>query len=296
MIAAIWLPAPWAWSHLSFALLVAAVAAAGLQAWSLGCRWLRSRGGSEDADGGSVDQMSESLSKPGRGIANRPLVLLVVGLVLGFLPVGATDLSGHWLAYTGELSFPTLAYLWLVTLALCGRMTDRSSATKKAEERIAAESVTATRISSSGAIRRTLAARSADPPWSDSRWPERIVWLLLGTLLYTTALSGQGPDFYRWGYASTPSWLTLLAAVGLHWAGRWDLAAIAVGTVLSWQLRLSGAVNFWDCAIDPLLVGSSVVMLLGQLVRVIIRPVVGATDHRFYDGDSAAGDKSPELA
>jgi hypothetical protein len=287
----IWLPAPWAWSHLSFALLIAALAAACLQAWSVGCRWLKSPGGGEVAAGGAGDQMSESSSKPNRGIANRALILLVVGLVLGFLPAGETDWSGHLLAYTGELSFPTLAYLWLTTLALCGQITDCSLA-----GRVGTESVATTRISSSGADRRTLATRSAAPPWSDSRWPERVVWLLLGTLLYTTVLSGQGPDFYRWGYTSAPSWLTLLAATCLHWAGRWDLAAIAVGTVLTWQLRLSGAVNFWDCAIDPLLVGSSGVMLLGYLVRAILRPVVRAADDRFFEQDGAAADKSPKLA
>lgn len=217
--------APWLWTHLSFALLVAAIAGLLISRWR----------------GPSGRELGSS------GWLARAGLLLAAGFAIGLVPVGEVDLSGQILAVSGELSFTTLAYL----AAAWARGSGLGS--------IGASGVDATGPDAGGWVGRPRPVRA-----------ELSFWTLLGLALYLPALSGVGPDVYGLGYGSMLGWATLALAAGLAYSGHWGLAALGVGVVLSWQARLSGAVNFWNYAIDPFVFIGSVGQILGRIGGVLL--------------------------
>lgn len=217
--------APWFWTHLSFALLVAAVAG-GLISW-----W---RGVPAGEFGWSARM-------------GRAGWLIAAAFAIGLVPVGEVDLSGQFLAVSGELSFTTLAYLaaaWVRCSGLGG---------------VAVAGKTALAASGGGWVWRPRRVRA-----------EQAFWAMLGLALYVPALSGVGPDVYGLGYGSMLGWVTLVLAGGLAYSGHWGLAALGVGVVLSWQARLSGAVNFWNYAIDPFVFIGSAAQILGGIAGLLL--------------------------
>jgi hypothetical protein len=189
------------WSHLSVALLVAAVVSAACVRRRTSVRALA----------------GESLPKLPRAGTAWPITLLALagGLGLSLVPVGEVDVAGYLLAYSGELSFATLFFLAVF-----------------------------------------LAAQSfpAVVPVEDRDWDAmRSVWAVVGLALYGSALTAWEPDLYAVGFGATLLWPVLAGSALLAVVGRWLAAVLLLGIVWSWQLRLSGGVNFWDYAIDPFL-------------------------------------------
>lgn len=153
-------------------------------------------------------------------------ISLAAGWAIGMCPIGQTDLAGYLVAYSGELSFSMLFYL-------------------------------AVFVASSAPI---IGSNVASRDWQ----PASYFWAIAGLGLYATTLSGRGFDLYETGYGHAFAWLGLIVAAAANLAGRWLIAVWALGIVLSWQLRLSGSVNFWDYAVDPFLfLGSSVHLIVG---------------------------------
>ena len=217
--------APWLWTHLSFALLVAAIAGLLISRWR----------------GASAGELGLS------GWLVRAGLLLAAAFAIGLVPVGEVDLSGQFLAVSGELSFTTLAYL----AAAWARGSRLGS--------VAASGVDAMGTGAGGWVWRPRSDRA-----------EQAFWAVLGLALYLPALSGVGPDVYGLGYGSVLGWATLALAAGLSYSGHWGLAALGVGVVLSWQARLSGAVNFWNYAIDPFVFIGSAAQILGGIGGVLL--------------------------
>lgn len=222
--------APWLWTHFSFALLAAAVAG-GLISW-------RRRG-----------PVGE-LGSPAR--MGRAGLLLAAAFAIGLVPAGEVDLSGQFLAVSGELSFTTLAYL-AAAWARCSGLGSSGLGS------VAASGVAAIGTGAGGWVWRPRPVRA-----------EQAFWAMLGLALYAPALSGVGPDVYGIGYGSILGWATLVLAGGLAYFGHWGLAALGVGVVLSWQARLSGAENFWNYAIDPFVFIGSAAQILGGIVGLLL--------------------------
>ena len=65
--------------------------------------------------------------------------------------------------------------------------------------------------------------------------------------------TGWEPDVYGFGFGTILLWPALAGSAVLAVIGRWLAAVLLLGVIWSWQLRLSGGVNFWDYAIDPFL-------------------------------------------
>jgi hypothetical protein len=194
----------------------------------------------------------------------RAALLLAAGFAIGLVPVGEVDLSGQFLAVSGELSFTTLAYLaaaWARASGLgCGRP----------------GSVAACDVAPMG---------TGTEVWAWRPRPvraEQAFWAILGLALYLPALSGVGPDVYGLGYGSVLGWATLALTAGLAYSGHWGLAALGVGVVLSWQARLSGAVNFWNYAIDPFVFIGSAAQILGGIGGVLLGRAKTARTNRGH--------------
>ncbi len=222
--------APWLWTHFSFALLVAAIAGLLISRWR----------------GASAGELGLS------GWMVRAALLLAAAFAIGLVPVGEVDLSGQFLAVSGELSFTTLAYL-----AAAWARGSRLGCSGLGS--VAACDVAALGAGAEGWVWRSRPVRA-----------EQAFWAMLGLALYLPALSGVGPDVYGLGYGSLLGWATLALAAGLAYSGHWGLAALGVGVVLSWQARLSGAVNFWNYAIDPFVFIGSAAQILGGIGGVLL--------------------------
>jgi hypothetical protein len=162
------------------------------------------------------------------------LTSMVGGWAIGMLRVGNTDLAGYLVAYSGELSFSMLFYLAVIV------------------------------VSPAPIVGSNVASRD----WE----PARYFWAIAGLGLYATTLSGRGFDLYESGYGHVFACLGLIVAAVANLAGRRLIAVWTLGIVLSWQLRLSGSVNFWDYAVDPFLfVGSSLHVIVGT-GKGLLRP------------------------
>lgn len=205
---------PYLWSHLSFMLVITA----GFVSVCLACGYLldRQRTGSQP----------ENRVYRWRLLPAITLAVLAFSGQLSSVVRGPVDVSGHLLAFSGELSFGML--LFLATM-LVGRVFGR-------RWRIAAES------------------------WHAPQW----IWLLAGIALYSTVLSGRGPDVYSWGYGPALAWVALAASVAAACSGRWLLAVLFLGTVIVWQLGVTPSTNLWDYAIDPFIFAGAAAHILGR--------------------------------
>jgi len=153
---------------------------------------------------------------------------LVLAGGMSIASLGVVDASGWLLAHIGELSFATLYYL-IVTLV--------------------------------GAAFGP-AYQVPDRHWHAPQW----FWAVAGLALYGAALTGRGFDLYSTGYGSPLAWMALAIAAAAAMSGRWLIATLVLGVVVSWQMRLSGAVNGWDYALDPFI-------FVGSVIQIVIRTI-----------------------
>jgi len=174
--------------------------------------------------GAGVFRFQARLGRGPRAVGVAAAVVLAAGLSI--VPCGVVDVSGWLLAHSGELSFVTLFYL---TTTLAG-----------------------------AALRPGF--QISDRDWHATQW----FWAVAGFALYGAALTGRGFDLYSTGYDSALAWLGLIIAAVTALAGRWLIATLVLGVVVSWQMRLSGAVNGWDYAIDPFIFVGSVVQIVAR--------------------------------
>lgn len=216
----------WIWTHLSFTLVVATTLSVVLAA--MGRRVInfqRPRFRLMTEETAAVERQRFTV------IA---IASLVISVALSVVPVGDVDLSGHMLAYSGELSFATLFFLSVMF---------------------------ARKIASGG-------QRFDQTPWHGAQW----VWTIGGLIVYTIALSGRGPDIYALGYGPLLAWICIAMSAAAAISQRWLVASLSLGIVLAWQFRLAGAVNLLDYAVDPFIfVGSAVqtsARVCGSCVRV----------------------------
>ena len=88
------------------------------------------------------------------------------------------------------------------------------------------------------------------------------VWLLVGSIIYTSTFGFVDADIYALGYTAQMPWLVLaisgVAALLRHWL----LAVCLVTAVLAQQWRLCESPNLWDCLIDPWLFFAAAFQLL----------------------------------
>jgi len=170
----------------------------------------------DDAGSGLGGDRQQVLTGGGSlALASLLVVSVAGGWAIGTLPVGHTDLAGYLVAYSGELSFSMLFYMSIL-------------------------------VASTAPI---IGSKVASRDWE----PARGFWAITGLGLYATTLSGRGFDIYETGYGHGLAWVGLVVAAIAHVGGRRLIAVWALGVVLSWQLRLSNSVNFWDYAVDPFL-------------------------------------------
>ncbi len=99
--------------------------------------------------------------------------------------------------------------------------------------------------------------------------PAFISWwvVILGVLLYSTALGAGGFDLYEWGYGGHMLLPLLLFAVVIHWRRYPALAGVLGLGMLAWHFRLLESTNLWDYLLDPMLF----VWAFWQLVRALLR-------------------------
>jgi hypothetical protein len=152
---------------------------------------------------------------------------------LSVVRVDGIDLSGHLVAYSGELSFATIFFL-AVTLGSKWL---------------------------GGGLRVDLRG------WHGPQW----VWAIGGLAIYWVALSGRGPDLYSLGYGDSLAWLGLAVSGAAAFARRWMIASLSLGIVLAWQFRLSSSANLVDYAIDPFVFVGSVVQTSARLCGTCLR-------------------------
>lgn len=202
---------------------------AGSQQWLLSTAWLWSHVSFGLLAAAVTVQLLDrcddsSLQRPKlAGRAFRGGTLFLIGVAAGLIPVRFTDAAGYLVAFSGELSFATLFYLGLVTFS--GRVG-----------------------------RETCELRSGIAP--------RIAWIAGGIAVYTSALSGRGPDVYAWGFSAAAEGVVLALSAAAFATGRRLTAAMLLGVVLARQMELGGSGNLWDYAIDPFLVAGSAGYLL----------------------------------
>lgn len=204
---------PFAWTHLSFTLIAASGVIAGTTAIrSLQTKLRRAR----------LCLLSEGFAPDDRPhFAITAIFAISISAVLSVVPVGGVDLSGHLVAYSGELSFASIFFL---AMMLGSKL-------------------------ASGGQRVDLRA------WHGPQW----AWTIGGLALYCVAVSGRGPDLYSLGYGASLAWIGLAISAAAAIAQRWMIASLTLGIVLAWQFRLSGAANLLDYAIDPFIfIGSAV--------------------------------------
>jgi len=161
------------------------------------------------------------------------VTLIVFASGLSIVQVDDVDMSGHLLAYTGELSFATLFVL-------------------------------STIVYNNLAIGRYFFDRRQLQVFQG--W-----WVLGGLAIYLTTLSGRGPDLYALGYEESLAWVALAISVIAATFQRWLVASLVLGVILSWHLRVSGSVNLLDYAIDPFIFAVATVQSLGRLFRSFAR-------------------------
>jgi hypothetical protein len=185
----------WAWSHFSLALLIAyLLLPLRKQAWNVPLG----------------------------------LICLLVPLVLGFLPLRGTDLSGFALALTGTLSVPLVILLLLELLAACGL---------------------------------------TQPHFPKHRRNANFFWVICGILVYPSALGFVQADIYALGYLKLMSWC-VLALSGIAFICRQkNLAICLAAAVLVHQLNLLESPNLWDYLIDPWLCLAAVFQLVWNALR-----------------------------
>jgi hypothetical protein len=153
--------------------------------------------------------------------------LLAIAGMLSFVPAGDVDLSGHLLAYSGELSFATLFVLSMI-------------------------------------VRGNL---DKGHWFFDQRNLQAalVAWALCGLVLYLTTLTGRGPDVYALGYEESLAWIALAISVVAASRQCWVVATLMLGAVLAWHLRLGGSVNLWDYAVDPFIFAASAAQILARV-------------------------------
>lgn len=214
-----------AWTHLSFTLIAASIMIAGVTAI---------RGWRNKLRRPRLCRLSEESESDDRSrFAIMAIFSFAVSAVLSVVPIGGVDLSGHLVAYSGELSFATLFFL---SVMLGGKL-------------------------ASGGQRGDLR------PWHLPQW----AWTLGGLALYCVALSGRGPDLYSLGYGSSLAWIGLAISAAAVIVGRWMIASLTLGIVLAWQFRLSGSANLLDYAIDPFIFVGSVVQTSARVCGTCLR-------------------------
>ncbi|HBJ36629.1 MAG TPA: hypothetical protein DDZ51_18110 [Planctomycetaceae bacterium] len=207
------------WTHLSFTLIAASGMIVGVRVLRFAAAKLRPR---------RLRLLNEDAVLGDRSAFAIPaIVAIVISAALSAVPLGGVDLSGHLLAYSGELSFATIFFL-AVTIG--------------------------------GKVARG-GHRSDLHLWYGPQW----AWTIGGLAIYSVALSGRGPDLYSLGYGSTPAWILLAISGGAAIAQRWMVASLALGIILAWQFRFSGAVNLWDYAIDPFIFAGAAVQTLARV-------------------------------
>ena len=214
-----------AWTHLSFTLIAASLIIAGAAAI---------RGWRNKLRGPRLCRLSEETASDDRArFAIMAIFSLAVSAAVSVVPIGGVDLSGHMVAYSGELSFATLFFL---SVMLGGKLV-------------------------SGGQRGDLR------PWHGPQW----AWTLGGLALYCVALSGRGPDFYSLGYGSSLAWIGLAISAAAATTARWMIASLTLGIVLAWQFRLSGSANLLDYAIDPFIFFGSAVQTSARVGGTCLR-------------------------
>jgi hypothetical protein len=152
--------------------------------------------------------------------------LLLIG-ALGMMPYHDVDLAGWLLAITNMLSVGSLLVLMLGIFPRLGVNPD------------------------------------IDQDQQQGSWP---LWLILGLVLYPSALGWVSLDTYVWGYDPLMSWICL-GVSPLFWLLRQRLIGLWLSlSVLAWTLELGESSNLWDYLIDPWLVIAALIWLIRQLL------------------------------
>ncbi len=90
--------------------------------------------------------------------------------------------------------------------------------------------------------------------WMNPQENKLLLWgiVLLGLLFYPLALGIGHIDPYAWGYAN-PYMIggLLLLSLLAYLRHYYVIAAMFVGVVLAWDMRLLESVNIWDYLLDP---------------------------------------------
>ena len=151
------------------------------------------------------------LLKCPQGLHLRVLCLVILA-VIGMLPIRQTDISGYVLGHMGTLSVSMLFLLSFQVLSTWGIVESCDAAV-----------------------------------WRNMN----VFWLIIGIVLYPSAIGLFDEDMYRYGFQSTMSWCVLgLSCVSFFCKYRMFAFCLAL-SVLAHQLQLHESCNLWDYLIDP---------------------------------------------
>lgn len=94
------------------------------------------------------------------------------------------------------------------------------------------------------------------------------------SVLYLSTFGYIGYDLYAWGYH--PTWMLPAIAGLMLWAWRSypDLAWAWLISVVCFAGGITPSVNLWDALFDPFMLFGCVGVLLGQLIRIAIGPLL----------------------
>ena len=167
-----------------------------------------------------------------RGSVVSIVLCLVIPGVLGVLPAGQTDVSGFAMAHTGAFSASMLVLLTFQLLANLGFV----------------------------------------EPWGTSTLRTmNLFWLILGMILYPSALGFLSRDMYLFGFHLSMNWCVLaFSAVAVF--RRYRILGLCLAfSVLAHLLNLHESRNLWDYLIDPWLWIASLVSLLAGMCGSLVQ-------------------------